>query len=72
MVTAQTAREASEYRYKQKQINWDTMKNLGLRKEYFEKRNLLAPLLRGYKTNKLLPIGINRGCSSAFTASGRR
>jgi hypothetical protein len=39
------------------------MKNLGLSKEYLEKRNLLDPLLRGYKTNELLPIGINLGSS---------
>jgi len=39
------------------------MKNLGLSKEYLEKRNLLDPLLRGYKTNELLPIGINLGGS---------
>ncbi|GEM53734.1 MULTISPECIES: DUF4099 domain-containing protein [Bacteroidota] len=61
MATTQTTPEASEYRYKPEQIDWDTMKNLGLSKEYLEKRNLLDPLLRGYKTNELLPIGINLG-----------
>ncbi len=63
MATAQTTTEASEYRYKPEQVDWDTMKNLGLSKEYLEKRNLLDPLLRGYKTNELLPIGINLGGS---------
>lgn len=63
MATAQKTTEASEYRYKPEQIDWDTMKNLGLSKEYLEKRNLLDPLLRGYKTNELLPIGINLGGS---------
>jgi len=63
METAQTTTEATEYRYKPEQIDWDTMKNLGLSKEYLEKRNLLDPLLRGYKTNELLPIGINLGGS---------
>ena len=61
MATTQTTPEASEYRYKPEQIDWDTMKNLGLSKEYLEKRNLLDPLLRGYKTNELLPIGVNFG-----------
>ncbi len=37
MATAQTTTEASEYRYKPEQIDWDTMKNLGLSKEYLEK-----------------------------------
>ncbi|WP_324756280.1 DUF3945 domain-containing protein [Sphingobacterium thalpophilum] len=63
MATAQTTTETSAYRYKPEQIDWDTMKNLGLSKEYLEKRNLLDPLLRGYKTNELLPIGINLGGS---------
>ncbi|MGJ1447013.1 DUF3945 domain-containing protein [Sphingobacterium spiritivorum] len=63
MAKAQTTTETSEYRYKPEQIDWDTMKNLGLSKEYLEKRNLLDPLLRGYKTNELLPIGINLGGS---------
>lgn len=63
MATTQTTPEASEYRYKPEQIDWDTMKNLGLSKEYLEKRNLLDPLLRGYKTNELLPIGVNFGGS---------
>ncbi|OPG99333.1 hypothetical protein B2I21_05720, partial [Chryseobacterium mucoviscidosis] len=61
MATTQTTPEASESRYKPEQIDWDTMKNLGLSKEYLEKRNLLDPLLRGYKTNELLPIGVNFG-----------
>lgn len=62
MATTQTTTpEASEYRYKPEQIDWDTMTNLGLSKEYLEKRNLLEPLLKGYKTNELLPIGVNLG-----------
>jgi hypothetical protein len=61
METTQTTPEVSEYRYKPEQIDWDTMTNLGLSKEYLEKRNLLDPLLKGYKTNELLPIGVNLG-----------
>lgn len=63
MATTQTTPEKSEYRFKPEQIDWDTMKNLGLSKEYLEKRNLLDPLLRGFKTNELVPIGINLGGS---------
>lgn len=62
MATTQiTTPETSEYRYKPEQIDWDTMTNLGLSKEYLEKRNLLEPLLKGYKTNELVPIGVNLG-----------
>lgn len=61
MATTQTTPEASEYRFKPEQIDWDTMKNLGLSKEYLEKRNLLDPLLRGYKTKELVPVSVNFG-----------
>ncbi|MDX4973877.1 DUF3945 domain-containing protein [Myroides odoratimimus] len=61
MATTQTTPEASEYRYKPEQIDWDTMNNLGLSKEYLEKKNLLEPLLKGFKTNELVPIGVNLG-----------
>ncbi|HEU4495702.1 MAG TPA: DUF3945 domain-containing protein [Flavobacterium sp.] len=61
METAQTTPEASEYRYKPEQIDWDTMNNLGLSKERLEKMNLLEPLLKGYKTNELVPVSINFG-----------
>ncbi|WP_049038272.1 DUF3945 domain-containing protein [Elizabethkingia anophelis] len=59
METTQTTPENSEYRFRPEQIDWETMNNLGLNKEYLEKRNLLDPLLRGYKTNELVPIGVN-------------
>jgi hypothetical protein len=37
------------------------MNNLGLSKEYLEKRNLLDPLLKGYKTNELVTVTLNLG-----------
>ena len=61
METAQTTTDTSEYRYKPAQIDCDTMNNLGLSKEYLEKRNLLEPLLKGYKTNELIPVSVNFG-----------
>ena len=61
METAQATPETSNYRYKPEQIDWDTMNNLGLSKEYLEKRNLLEPLLKGYKTNELIPVSVNFG-----------
>lgn len=63
METTQTTPKTSEYHFNPEKIDWDTMKNIGLSKEYLEKRNLLEPLLKGYKTNELLPIGINLGGS---------
>lgn len=61
MATTQTTPETSDYRYNAEQIDWDTMKNLGLSKEYLEKRKLLEPLLKGYKTNELVPVSVNFG-----------
>lgn len=61
METTQTTPETSEYRYKLEQIDWETMSNLGLGKEKLEKMNLLDPLLRGYKTNELVPVSLNLG-----------
>ena len=61
MEKAQTTPETSGYRYTPDQIDWDSMNNLGISKEYLEKRNLLEPLLKGYKTNELIPMSVNFG-----------
>lgn len=61
MATTQTTPETSEYRFKPEQIDWETMNNLGIGKERLEKLNLLDPLLRGYKTNDLVPVSVNLG-----------
>lgn len=61
METAQTTPETSQYRFKPEQIDWETMNNLGLSKEKLEKLNLLDPLLKGYKTNELVPVSLNLG-----------
>jgi hypothetical protein len=61
METTQTNPETSEYKYKPEQIDWETMNHLGLSKEKLEKMNLLDPMLKGYKTNELVPISLNLG-----------
>ncbi|SHG38879.1 DUF3945 domain-containing protein [Flavobacterium defluvii] len=61
MEATQTNAETSEYRYKPEQIDWETMNHLGLSKEKLEKLNLLEPMLKGYKTNELVPISLNLG-----------
>lgn len=58
--TAQ-APETNGYRYQPEQIDWETMANLGLSRERLEKKNLLDPLLKGYKTNQLIPVSVNLG-----------
>ena len=59
--TTQAKPQNGEYRYTPQQIDWETMSNLGLSKERLEKMNLLDPLLKGYKTNELVPISLNLG-----------
>ena len=61
METKQRTSETGEYRYKLEQIDWETMNNLGLNKEKLEKMNVLDPLLRGFKTNELVPVSLNLG-----------
>ncbi|MFC5683152.1 DUF3945 domain-containing protein [Flavobacterium sp. MAHUQ-51] len=63
METTQSTTETSEYRFKQEQIDWNAMSNLGLSKERLEKMKLLEPLLKGYKTNELVPISLDLGTS---------
>lgn len=61
METTKTNPETSEYKYKPEQIDWETLNHLGLSKEKLEKMNLLDPLLKGYKTNELVPVTLNLG-----------
>ncbi len=62
-----TASGIEEFRYASEQIDWKTMNSLGLSKEKLEKMNLLEPLLRGFKTNELVPVTINLGTAFAKT-----
>ncbi|MBT2621865.1 DUF3945 domain-containing protein [Chryseobacterium sp. ISL-6] len=54
-----------EYRYKVEDIDWETMSNLGLSQEKLEKMKILDPLLKGYKTNDVVPISLNLGTAIA-------
>jgi hypothetical protein len=62
METAKLTTE-TENRYKLEQIDWKAMANLGLTKERLEKMNVLEPLLKGYKTNELVPVTLDLGTS---------
>jgi hypothetical protein len=58
---------ASKYRYNEAMINWDQLKNFGLSRENLEKQGLLDGMLKGYKTNKLVPIQCNFGSATLKT-----
>lgn len=49
----------NEYKYQEKDIDWATLSNFGITKEKLEKRDLLEPLLKGYKTNELVSVSLN-------------
>jgi hypothetical protein len=63
MEATQNATDAGENRYKLEQIDWKSMSNFGLSKERLEKMNVLEPLLKGYKTNELVPVTLDLGSS---------
>jgi hypothetical protein len=42
-------------------INWEQLKNFGVSREYLQEKGLLDGMLRGYKTNALVPISMNFG-----------
>ena len=50
-----------KYRYNESMINWEELKNFGLSREYLMECGLLDQMLRGYKTNQVVPISMNFG-----------
>ena len=48
-------------------INWEQLKNFGLSREYLQERGLLDQMLRGYKTNQVVPITMNFGSAALRT-----
>ncbi|MBT2559793.1 DUF3945 domain-containing protein [Pedobacter sp. ISL-68] len=59
--TNHNAPETNENRYKVEEIDWNTMSKLGLHQEKLEKMNVLDDLLKGFKTDKLIPVSLNLG-----------
>lgn len=55
----QAGQEQQEYRYNEAMIDWKSLEAVGVSKEMLKQMNLLEDMLRGYKTNKLIPLNIN-------------
>ena len=55
------SRQQPKYRYNESMINWEELKNFGLFREYLQERGLLDQMLKGYKTNQVVPISMNFG-----------
>ena len=61
VVEANDQQQNNQYRYNESMINWDQLKNFGLSRDYLQERGLLDSMLKGYKTNQLVPITMNFG-----------
>ena len=61
VVEANDQQQNSQYRYNESMINWDQLKNFGISRDYLQEKGLLDSMLKGYKTNQLVPITINFG-----------
>ena len=48
-------------------INWEQLKNFGISREYLQERGLLDQMLKGYKTNQVVPISMNFGSAVLST-----
>ena len=63
--TKQAAQDGGQqqpkYRYNESMINWEELKKFGLSREYLQERGLLDQMLKGYKTNQVVPISMNFG-----------
>ena len=47
------------YRYNENMINWEELGKFGISKEMLEQSGALDGMLRGYKTNKTIPLTLN-------------
>lgn len=51
--------ETKQYRYKAEDIDWQTLQQLGVKRETLEKMGAMETLLMGYKTDFVMPISVN-------------
>ena len=61
VVEANDQQQNHQYRYNESMINWDQLKNFGISRDYLQEKGLLDSMLKGYKTNQLVPITMNFG-----------
>ena len=55
--TSQTQeQQAPRYRYNENMVNWEALEKIGISKASLEQQGLLDSMLKGYKTNKLVPL----------------
>ncbi len=70
MDTQESNGKTEEYRFKPEQVNWKSLADLGLTKDRLEKIGALEPLLKGYKTDNLIPLTLTMGDAVAKLDAG--
>lgn len=56
--------QAPRYRYNEDMVNWGALEKIGVSKASLEQQGLLDGMLRGYKTNKLVPLTLTLGVAT--------
>ncbi|PZR16210.1 MAG: hypothetical protein DI539_17930 [Flavobacterium psychrophilum] len=51
----------TEYKFKPEQVNWESLGNLGLNRDRLEKMGVMDNLLKGFKTNDVIPLTLTMG-----------
>lgn len=60
----QPEQQAPRYRYNENMVNWDALEKIGVSKASLEQQGLLDSMLKGYKTNKLVPLTLTLGAAT--------
>ena len=58
---AESGAQSQKYRYNESMIDWGGLKNFGISRDYLKEKGLLDSMLKGYKTNELVPVSMNFG-----------
>jgi len=56
--------QAPRYRYDENMVDWETLEKMGISKATLEQQGALDSMLRGYKTNKLVPLTLTLGAAT--------
>ena len=58
---AENGSQGQKYRYNESMIDWEGLKNFGVSRDFLKEKGLLDNMLKGYKTNALVPVSMNFG-----------
>lgn len=56
---SQPQQQKPSYRYDENMINWEELNRFGISKEMLEQSGVLDGMLKGYKTNRTMPLTLN-------------